>query len=43
MLGIGEVNKDRAIVEVEVGSSAGKFIQESEQMVIQLMQKQYLK
>lgn len=43
MLGIGEVNKDRAIVEVEAGSSAGKFIQESEQMVIQLMQKKYLK
>ena len=43
MLGIGEVNKDRAIVEVEAGSPAGKFIQESEQMVIQLMQKKYSK
>ena len=43
MLGVGEVNKDRAISEVQAGTSAGKFIQESEQKVIMMMKDSALK
>jgi hypothetical protein len=43
MLGVGEVNKERAITEVDAGTQAGKFIQESEQMVIQLMKQNAFK
>jgi|GEM_PF-948905 len=39
MLGVGEVSKERAIVEVEAGSPAGKAIQETEQKKIQLLQR----
>ena len=39
MLGVGEVNRERAIAEVQAKTPAGKFIQESEQKLIQLLQK----
>jgi len=43
MLGVGEVDKERAITEVEADTPAGKFIEESEQKIIQLMQEQVIK
>lgn len=39
MLGVGEVSRERAIVEIEAGSPAGKAIQETEQKKIQLLQR----
>lgn len=37
MLGVGEVNREKAIQEIIANSSAGKFIIESEQRVIKMM------
>jgi hypothetical protein len=38
MLGVGEVDKTRAIAEIEAGTAAGKSIEESEQILIKMLE-----